>query len=71
MKTSNWYFANEENKIIEATGKNLISFFDSLDEPQQPITEQEERNTEKRYLEQNNIRVKCYYDGKRNIIEFL
>ena len=71
MKTNNWYFKNEENKIVEATGENLISFFDSLDKPQKPRTQQEERDTERKYLEQLNIRVKCYYDGKHNIIKFL
>ena len=33
------------------------------------ISEEEERETEKRYLEQGTV-VKCYWDGKHNIIDF-
>lgn len=70
-KTNIWYFHNQNNIIVPATSENLITFLEDAGEKQSPLTKEQERETELRYLAQLNLKVKCYYDGHFNVIKFL
>jgi hypothetical protein len=62
-----WTLKNNEGNHIPATAENIIDFIESNSGLR--ISEEEERATEKRYLDQHGMIVKCYWDGKRNIID--
>jgi hypothetical protein len=62
-----WTLKNDKGEYIPATADNIINALESG--TNRRISEEEERATEKRYLEQNGIIVKCYWDGKHNIID--
>lgn len=62
-----WYLKKNE-QLIPATAENIIDFLEPVNVDR--LSEQEERETEKRY-KNLGVSVKCYWDGKNNIIKFL
>ena len=63
-----WTLKNDEGNHIPATAENIIDFIKG--KPALRISEEEERATEKKYLEQHGMIVKCYWNGKQNVIDF-
>ena len=62
-----WSLKNNKGKFVPATAENIINFLESGKVKR--ISEEEERATEKRYLKDFSMVVKCYWDGNSNIID--
>ncbi|MGZ9736573.1 hypothetical protein [Flavobacterium sp. GNP002] len=62
-----WSLKNNNGEFIPATSENIINSLNSG--KVERISEQEERATEKRYMQDFNMIVKCYWDGNSNIID--
>ena len=67
-----FYFAAENNILREFTADNFANFLDALAHKSQvPHSREKCREIESRYEKQLNKKVKAYFDGKKNVIEFI
>ena len=72
MTKNKWVFTNQNNDPIEFTAENFTNYLSSLsDETQVPITQSECDKIVADYKRQLNRTVRVYYDGKRNVTEFI
>ena len=65
-------FKNENNKLVDFTADNFTNFLENMTNKEQiPYTKEEAKEIIIRYKKQLNRTVEVYYEGKRNIIEFI